>query len=92
LKKLKQSLGTWIEHKSTGHCYALRKRERFWGVTPPTSGKWGIKHNEDCAVVTHGFFMHTLIRIMKNVGFKADKERVNYRNGEVILLTRGCER
>lgn len=51
-----------------------------------------IKHNEDCAVVTHGFFMHTLIRIMKNVGFKADKKRVNYRNGEVILLTRGCER
>ena len=48
-----------------------------------------IKRNEDCAIVTHGFFMHTLIRIMKNVGFKADKERVNYRNGEVILLTRG---
>ena len=47
-----------------------------------------INHNEDCAVVAHGFFMHTLIRIMKNAGFKADKERVNYRNGEVILLTR----
>ena len=45
---------------------------------------------EDCAIVTHGFFMHTLIGIMKNVGFKADKERVNYRNGEVILLTRKC--
>ena len=51
-----------------------------------------IERNEDCAIVTHGFFMHTLIRIMKNAGFKADKERVNYRNGEVILLTRGCER
>ena len=47
-----------------------------------------IERNEDCAIVTHGFFMHTLIRIMKNAGFKADKERVNYRNGEVILLTR----
>ena len=49
-----------------------------------------IERNEDCAVVTHGFFMHALIRIMKNVGFKADKERVHYRNGEVILLTRKC--
>ena len=37
-----------------------------------------IKRNEDCAIITHGFFMHTLIRMMKNVGFKADKERVNY--------------
>lgn len=36
-----------------------------------------IKRNEDCVIVTHGFFMHTLIKIMKNMGFKADKERVN---------------
>lgn len=42
MKKLKQSLGTWIEHKSTGRRYALRKLEKFWGVMPPTSGKWGI--------------------------------------------------
>ena len=45
-----------------------------------------IKNNEDCAIVTHGFFMHILIRKMKKVGFKADKNRVSYRNGEAIVL------
>ena len=43
--------------------------------------------DEDCCVVTHGFFMHTLIRMFKNAGFRADKSRVKYRNAEIILLT-----
>ncbi|MBO4457141.1 MAG: histidine phosphatase family protein [Butyrivibrio sp.] len=45
-----------------------------------------INHNDDCTIVTHGFFMHTLIKKMKKAGFKADKNRVSYRNGEVIVL------
>lgn len=45
-----------------------------------------INHNDNCAIVTHGFFMHTLIRMMKKSSFKADKNRVSYRNGEAIVL------
>ena len=45
-----------------------------------------INKNENCAIVTHGFFMHTLIKALKKAGFKADKNRVNYRNGEAIVL------
>ena len=46
-----------------------------------------VDRHEDCCVVTHGFFMHTLIKMMKNAGFRADKSRVKYRNAEIILLT-----
>lgn len=49
-----------------------------------------INQNEDCAIVTHGFFMHTLIRMMKKEGFKADNNRVSYRNGEAIVLRKDC--
>ncbi len=46
-----------------------------------------VDRDEDCCVVTHGFFMHTLIRMLKNAGFRANKSRVKYRNAEIILLT-----
>ena len=42
--------------------------------------------NMDCAVVTHGFFMHTLISQMKQVGYKPSKNRILFRNGEVIVM------
>ena len=47
-----------------------------------------LEHGEDYAIVTHGFFMHTLIKIMKKEGFKADRDRVQYRNAEAIELIR----
>ncbi len=47
-----------------------------------------IKRNENCAIVTHGFFMYTLIKVMKKQGFKVDSEHVSYKNGEKIILTR----
>ncbi len=42
--------------------------------------------DEDIAVVTHGFFMHTLISQMKQVGYKPSKNRTLFRNGEVIVM------
>ena len=45
-------------------------------------------HNVDCAIVTHGFFMHTLISELEKEGFKPDKHRISYRNGEAIVLWR----
>lgn len=45
-----------------------------------------ISKDEDCMIVTHGFFMHSLISVMKKHGFKANDIRVHYQNGEAILL------
>ncbi|MCR5098274.1 MAG: histidine phosphatase family protein [Lachnospiraceae bacterium] len=41
--------------------------------------------NKDCAVVTHGFFMHTLLQEMKKVGFIINSASVKYKNGECIM-------
>ncbi|MBO4458583.1 MAG: histidine phosphatase family protein [Butyrivibrio sp.] len=46
-----------------------------------------VERNEDCVLVTHGFFMHTLISVMKRRGFNCDKTSAHYKNGEVIILT-----
>ncbi len=40
----------------------------------------------DCFVVTHGFFMQTLIAVMKKHGFTPDKTSVHYRNGQAVVL------
>ena len=44
--------------------------------------------NVDCAIVTHGFFMHTFIKALEKEGFRADKNRINYKNAEAIVLNR----
>ena len=46
-----------------------------------------VERNEDCVVVTHGFFMHTLISVMKRRGFNCDKTSAHYKNGEAIIMT-----
>ena len=45
-----------------------------------------INGGEDCALVTHGFFMHALIAAMKKHGFSPDKTSLKYQNGEAIVL------
>ncbi|WP_442861686.1 histidine phosphatase family protein [Butyrivibrio sp.] len=45
-----------------------------------------INNAEDCTIVTHGFFMHTLISEMKRSGFRPDKTSLSYQNGEAIKL------
>ena len=47
-----------------------------------------ISRNEDCAVVTHGFFMRTLIAVMKQYGFRPDRKSLYFKNGEIIILQR----
>lgn len=39
----------------------------------------------DCAVVTHGFFMHTLLREIKKTGFRTNKSSATYKNGEYVI-------
>ncbi len=41
--------------------------------------------NMDCAVITHGFFMHTLLYEMKKAGFTVNGSSAEYKNGEYII-------
>lgn len=43
------------------------------------------KDNMDAAVVTHGFFMHTLLREMKKAGFRIESSSVKFKNGECVI-------
>ena len=43
------------------------------------------KGNRDCLVVTHGFFMHTLLRELKKAGFEIGKTHSKYKNGEFVV-------
>ena len=47
-----------------------------------------IRENEDCVVFTHGFFMITLLQVMKERGFCVDHTKLAYGNGECVV----CER
>ena len=47
-----------------------------------------IERNEDCIVFTHGFFMITLLEVMKEQGFQPDHTSLFYRNGECVVCVR----
>ena len=38
----------------------------------------------DVAVVTHGFYMHTLLQEMKKVGFRMTGSSIKFKNGEYV--------
>ncbi len=72
----------WLANSSRqpeSRLHTIKRAERF---TQDIIGK-----NEDCVLVTHGFFMHTLISVMKRRGFKCDKTSAHYKNGEAIIMT-----
>ena len=41
---------------------------------------------EDCILVTHGFYMHTMIKEFQKSGFQTKQQRVHYQNGQGITL------
>ena len=47
-----------------------------------------IQRDEDCAVFTHGFFMITLLQVMKESGFRVDHTRLAFANGECVLCVK----
>lgn len=47
-----------------------------------------LEKNEDCAIVTHGFFMHSLIAVMEKNGFVIANKTFNYSNGQYIIAER----
>ncbi len=46
------------------------------------------RKDTDCAVITHGFFMHTLLSEMKKAGFDISHSRAAYKNGEYVIAER----
>lgn len=44
-----------------------------------------VENNENCVIVTHGFFMHSLLKAMKSNGFKISRKSLSYSNGECIF-------
>ncbi len=47
-----------------------------------------LKDEVDCAVITHGFYMHTLLREMNKAGFRTSKAHAAYKNGEYVVAER----
>ncbi len=62
--------------QAEGHRQTIERARRFVEMI--------CKENADCAVITHGFFMHTLIKEMKRAGFKTNHSSVKYKNGEYV--------
>ncbi len=47
-----------------------------------------IEKDSDCIIVTHGFFMHTLLSQMKKQAFQISHTRLSYSNGECVITKR----
>ena len=76
----------WIrgtERQPESHADTVRRAEKFVDRL--------ILRNEDCAVFTHGFFMITLLQVMKTKGFEIDHTRLNYSNGECVVCTKNAK-
>ena len=44
-----------------------------------------LRKNNNCIIVTHGFFMHTLLSQMKRQAFQISHTRLSYSNGECVI-------
>lgn len=47
-----------------------------------------IRKNSDCVLISHGFFMRTLIQELKQYGFKVDSKKVGFANLEKVIAVR----
>lgn len=47
-----------------------------------------MQNEKDCIIITHGFFMHTLLKQMKKQKFQISHTRLSYSNGEYVVAKR----
>lgn len=47
-----------------------------------------ITANDDCVIVTHGFYMQTFTKRLKYQGFKLQKKRIRYSNLDEVVAIR----
>ena len=46
------------------------------------------QRNRDCILITHGFFMRTMIKELKQDGFTIDKSKLSFANLERVIATK----
>ena len=65
-----------------------RRQDEGHGQTRERAKEFvGLIRNDDMdvAVVTHGFYMHTLLQEMKKQGFRMTGSSVKFKNGEYVI-------
>ena len=67
-----------IERQSEGRFNTKKRAKSFVNML--------CKYREDAIVITHGFFMHTLLNAFKDEGFWYDKSNVYYTTGSYVLV------
>ena len=67
-----------IERQSEGRFNTKKRAKSFVNVL--------CKDKEDAIVITHGFFMHTLLNAFKDNGFRYDKANVHYKTGSYVVV------
>ncbi len=63
-----------------GHRRTVKRAERFISLI--------CRRGADCAVVTHGFYMLTLLQELQKAGFTMDRTHVSYKNGEYAVAAK----
>ena len=71
----------------------VAESKKYIAGNPETSAFIKVQENaaekeKDCIIVTHGFFMHTLLSQMKHQAFKISHTKLSYSNGEFVIAER----
>ena len=48
-----------------------------------------VGKNRDCVLVSHGFFMRTLVKELERYGFQIKKQKMRFGNLDFVLAQRG---
>jgi len=67
-----------IKRQIEGRFYTKKRAKSFVNML--------CKYREDAIVITHGFFMHTLLNAFKDKGFRYDKSNVHYKTGSYVVV------
>ena len=67
-----------IERQSEGRFNTKNRAKSFVNML--------CKDRGDAIVITHGFFMHTLLNAFKYEGFRYDKANIHYKTGSYVLV------
>ena len=74
---------------SLAHCQERRRQQEGRSQTRARAEEFVrllCKEKRDAVVITHGFYMHMLLKAFKYAGFRVRKTHVHYRNGEYVLV------
>ena len=67
-----------IERQNEGRFNTKKRAKSFVNML--------CRDGKDAIVITHGFFMHTLLNAFKDKGFRYDKSNVHYKTGSYVVV------